>query len=306
VSGALVLLGGDSLAGRELIERLEGRGLGESIHLVSSDAELATLSVSAGELRAHSPDLTEALSDARAAVVCDPPSADQLERLSVAARELPVLDLSGTLEGRALDSRSVDELGHGVWTSPTASALIGAALVRAAFAAGAEGTPQVLALEPLSEIGTEAVNEMHAQAVALLNFSEMPTDVLGGQVVHDVSSPGLGGAAREARLRRDLRELAGRPVSALRVQAGVFHGAGLAVRCELSAAVWTARIASEPRLAPATTESSASPVAAVQGGRALIGRIEDDGAGGAWAWAAVDTLEHGSVGNAAELLALLP
>ena len=53
MSGRIVILGGDSLAGRELIERLEAAGLGGDLHLVSTDAELASLSVSAGELRAH-------------------------------------------------------------------------------------------------------------------------------------------------------------------------------------------------------------------------------------------------------------
>jgi len=305
VSGQLVVLGGDSLAGGGLVERLQARGLAEGLQLVSTEADLATLSLTGGELRAQTPDLLEALVDARAAVVCSEVGEEQVARLVQAAKELPVVDLTGTLGGVALDGRVVKELAPGLWSSPSASALIGAALVRAAREAGATGIPQLIALEPLSELGNEAVNEMHAQAVALLNFSEMPTEVLGAQVVHDVSSPGLGGVSREKALRRALKELSGGPVSALRLQAGVFHGASLALRCEVDAAAWRASLSAEPRLALAAAESTASPVAAVQGERALIGRIEDDGVGGAWAWAAADSLEHGAVGNAVELLALL-
>lgn len=305
MSGSIAVVGAGSLAGRELVERLRGSGLDDRLELIGVDEELATLAEVGGRLRAETPDLRAALADAAAIVVAASPTEEQLDRIQAAQDSLPVLDLTGSLDAPPLDARAGDRLRPGAWASPGAGPLVAASLVRAARRAGAEGTAVAVLLEPLSELGLEAVDEMHAQAVALLNFSEMPTAVLGGQAVHDLRSPGREGAARERRLRRELSALCDGGVSLLRVQSGAFHGSAVALRCEVAAAAWREALGAEPGVELAAEAAEASPVAAVRAGRCVVGRVDDDGAGGAWAWAAADGLAHGAVGNAVRLLAAL-
>ena len=301
MSSSLVVVGAGTLAGRELVERLRARGLDEGLEPIGVDEDLASLTDVGGSLRAVTPDLRAALADARAVLVAAPPTEEQLDRLQAAAASMPVLDLTGSLDAPPLDARAGAGLQPGAWSSPGAGVLLAAALLRAARRAGAQGTAVAILLEPLSELGLEALDEMHAQAIALLNFQELPTEVLGSQAVHDLRSPGRDGAALERRLRRELSALSEGGVSLLRVQSGAFHGSAVALRCEVGAADWREAIGAEPGLELGEA-AEASPVAAVRGGRAVVGRLDDDGAGGAWAWAAADGLEHGAVGNAVRLL----
>ena len=107
-----------------------------------------------------------------------------------------------------------------------------AAPIRAAFAT---------LLEPASEFGRAAMDELHQQTVKLLSFQEAPRDLYDAQAAYNLLS-GLGETAKlslgavEARVRRHYAALsAGRwPALALHViHAPVFHGHTFSIAIEL-------------------------------------------------------------------------
>lgn len=301
-----VLVGADSLAGNDLQERLDAAdlSLGELV-LVDPGAEVASLRPVRGELRVATPRLVDALDDAELVLVAVPLPAAESELVRSAAREAVVLDLTGTLGGPARDAcmpGGPQVLQAGIQQSPAAGSLVAASLARAAVSAGADGCVAAVIFDPVSELGRQAIDELHEQAVATLNFRELPREVLGGRVVHDVGSPGAGGAPRETRLAREAAELApGARLAVLRVVSGTFHGVAVACHAPVDPAAWRRGLDGERRLRVSEDEP-AGPASAVQEAAAVVGRLVDDGQGGAWAWAAADSLRHGSVGNAVDLL----
>jgi aspartate-semialdehyde dehydrogenase len=99
-------------------------------------------------------------------------------------------------------------------------------------------------LEPASEFGRAAMDELHQQTVTLLSFQGMPRAVYDAQVAYNLLS-GLGESATvslsaaEARIRRHYESLsAGRwPALALQViHAPVFHGHTFSIAVELERA----------------------------------------------------------------------
>jgi aspartate-semialdehyde dehydrogenase len=100
-------------------------------------------------------------------------------------------------------------------------------------------------LEPASEFGRAAMDELHQQTVSLLSFQTMPRAVYDTQVAYSLLC-GLGESATaslsavEARVRRHYEALgAGRwPALALQViHAPVFHGHAFSIAVELDRAV---------------------------------------------------------------------
>ena len=100
-------------------------------------------------------------------------------------------------------------------------------------------------LEPASEFGRAAMDELHQQTVSLLSFQGMPRAIYDAQVAYNLLG-GLGESATanliaaEARIRRHYDALsAGRwPTLALQViHAPVFHGHAFSIAVELERAV---------------------------------------------------------------------
>ena len=298
------LLGASTLVGKELLERLRSTHapVGK-VTLVEPGSAHAVIAAVGDELELSTPRVAEALEGADLVLACaELTKADRASVEATAGRSV-VIDLAGTLGGKPFDARAgrVD-LGPGVHASPAGASLLVAALARSARAAGASRVSAVV-VEPASELGREALDEMYEQAVAILNFLPIPTAVLGRQLVHDITSPGPAGEVREERLRNEVARLAGGAgVPLLLVQAGVFHGAATAAWADVDPAAWKRAMLDEPRLAIGDA-ADASPVQTVQREDATVGRVDGDGAGGAWAWAAADTLVHGAVGNVLAWLA---
>jgi aspartate-semialdehyde dehydrogenase len=102
-------------------------------------------------------------------------------------------------------------------------------------------------LEPASEFGRAAMDEMHQQTVSLLSFQTIPRAIYDAQVAYNLLG-GLGEnatvslSAAEARIRRQYQALtAGRgPALALQViHAPVFHGFTFSIAVELERPVET-------------------------------------------------------------------
>jgi aspartate-semialdehyde dehydrogenase len=101
--------------------------------------------------------------------------------------------------------------------------------------------------EPASMSGLRAINELQRQAIGLFTFKPLPKDVFGEQLAFNlVARPGeestIGWAGREKRIERDLASLLAVdgvvPMPSLRlVQAPVFHGYAVSLWVEFANAV---------------------------------------------------------------------
>jgi aspartate-semialdehyde dehydrogenase len=96
-------------------------------------------------------------------------------------------------------------------------------------------------LEPASEYGRQAMDELHQQTVGLLSFQTLPKQAYDTQVAFNVV-PSLGEAAKinlaasEARIRRHYAMLSGGLLPEVAIQllhAPVFHGQGISLAVEL-------------------------------------------------------------------------
>ncbi len=101
------------------------------------------------------------------------------------------------------------------------------------------------ALEPSSEHGRAAVDELHQQTVTLLNFQNMPKEIYDMQVAFNVT-PSAGEQAKvdlgtvEARIRRHYELISGGRLPKASFQlllAPAFHGYGLSMAVEFERAV---------------------------------------------------------------------
>ena len=105
---------------------------------------------------------------------------------------------------------------------------------------GAVTSASATVLEPASEYGHAALDELHQQTVGLLNFQTPPKAIYDTQVAFNVA-PVLGAEAKadlrtnETRIRRHYNLLAGESLPRLSVQllhAPVFHGHGISLAVE--------------------------------------------------------------------------
>jgi aspartate-semialdehyde dehydrogenase len=161
-----------------------------------------------------------------------------------------VLDLSGALDQEAgvvvrapllgSEAAIVDLYTPAVVPAHPAALALALVLERLQQAAPVRSVFATL-LQPASEFGRAALDELHQQTMSLLSFQGMPRNLYDAQAAYNLLA-GLGEAAKvslgavEARVRRHYAALsAGRwPALALQViQAPVFHGHAFSIAIEL-------------------------------------------------------------------------
>jgi aspartate-semialdehyde dehydrogenase len=161
-----------------------------------------------------------------------------------------VLDLSGALDQETgvvvqapwlgFEAAAVDLFTPAVVPAHPAALALALVLERLQQAAPVRIAFATL-LEPASEFGRAALDELHQQTISLLNFQGTPRELYDAQAAYNLLS-GLGEAAKvslsavEARVRRQYAALsAGRwPALALQVvHAPVFHGHTFSIAIEL-------------------------------------------------------------------------
>lgn len=169
-----------------------------------------------------------------------------------------VIDLSGELEGTdgvpvcapwvqeerlqeeaAASANAIHLDTRAVVSAHPAAVLLGLISTRAAKTAAVKGLWATL-LQPASEYGHAALEELHRQTASLLSFQSLPTEVFGAQTAFNlaVSFPAEGRAnlANAADvIRRQYAQIAPGSVSlALQVvQAPVFHGYAMSIAMAL-------------------------------------------------------------------------
>ncbi|MDR3792034.1 MAG: Asd/ArgC dimerization domain-containing protein [Terracidiphilus sp.] len=163
-------------------------------------------------------------------------------------------------------------------------------------------------LQPASESGRSAMDELHEQTVKLLSFQGLPRDMFDAQIAYNLVT-GLGESARvnlnatEARIRRHCEALAaGRwpQVAVQLIQAPVFHGFTFSVAVELERPVEIATLeeslgGDHVDLVLEDTDSPSNLAATGQSDVLVRLRAEREGrnptlASRIWLWAASDNL----------------
>jgi len=103
-------------------------------------------------------------------------------------------------------------------------------------------------LEPASEYGRAAIDELHQQTVALLNFQSLPKEIYDTQVAFNMVSSFSGSGVlgkSEAQIRRHYRLLQGSKLADVGIQvlhAPVFHGVGLSLAVEFDQSLLRERV----------------------------------------------------------------
>jgi aspartate-semialdehyde dehydrogenase len=165
-----------------------------------------------------------------------------------------VIDLSGALEAETgvlirapwlgADAASADLFTPAVVPAHPAAVALGLLLGRLQQAAPVR-TASATVLQPASEFGRAAMDELHQQTVSLLSFQSLPRAIYDAQVAYNLlgalgEAATVSLAAAEARIRRHYHVLSANRWPALALQvilAPVFHGHAFSVAIELERAV---------------------------------------------------------------------
>jgi len=310
---SVVLVGGETLAGREVRDVLHSSGLPVRVQWTGAeDPSSVTLTAREGGPVVISALDEENLTGA-AVVILAGSAASSRAAFALLKKRSPqpaVIDLTEGLEdlpearlrapmlepeGYAVDRDAVHTIAH-----PAAIAM--ALLLRRIAARRA--VIQVLA--PVSERGQRGVNELHQQVVGLFTFKPLPKEVFDEQIGFNLlarygaeAPESLAGA--EARIDRHLATLLARCSPATMpswrlVQAPVFHGYCFSVWLELERRTEAREIASALACAQidVRTGGQEAPTNVGVAGQSgiTVGAIENDrnSSAAVWLWAAVDNL----------------
>jgi len=246
----IVVVGTETLLGREMREVLAATPLGEDLRLIAAEEQgVGTLTEEAGEATFLIKLTPASLQDARAIILAGPADTSEdvielkpaapLVDLTYAAEEQPQARLRAPMlepQGIQIPREAIHVVAH-----PAAIAI---ALVLGRLHNVFPMRRAVIQIfEPASERGSAGIDELQKQTVSLLSFKNMPKDVFDSQLSFNLLAR-LGEAAPvklqdvEARIERHLASLLAlsshAPMPSLRlIQAPVFHGYSLSFWVEL-------------------------------------------------------------------------
>ncbi len=247
----LAIVGGQSLAGREVRNLLSEQSFPAQVRLIGADAEeIGALTEQDGEPVVVSSLDQDNLTGARLVILAGAPASSRkaFELISRAEPVPGVIDLTGGLEdfpGARLRAPFVEPPGYSapreaihVVAQPAAIAL--ALLFTRLYAAYPFRTSVVQVFEPASERGQRGIDELQQQTVNLLSFKQLPKQVYDAQLGFNMLAR-FGEDAPQAledaerRIERHLASLLAiesrvPPPSLRLIQAPVFHG--------YSASIW--------------------------------------------------------------------
>jgi aspartate-semialdehyde dehydrogenase len=260
LANTVVLVGSESLLGREIRDIVATSAPGFALRLIAADEEEAGRLTRVGDEPVTVNELTAVnLDDARAVLLAASPEAGRktLELASEAASEGAIVDLTFIAEERPnarlrapqVEAQAeTDELDHGgnaihVIAHPAAIAL--ALFLRRLQAQEPIARSVIQIFAPASEHGAKGVEELQNQTISLLSFKPLPHAVFDTQLSFNLV-PKYGEEApapleeAELRIERHLATLLalpgegeGVPMPSIRlIQAPVFHGYGFSAWVE--------------------------------------------------------------------------
>jgi len=323
----IAIVGGETLAGREVREVLRESGIGAAVELVAGGEEPGSLiAEEAGEPVVISDLDSSLVGDAGVLVLCG--SAESSRRTLEHARgrrPAPgLVDVSGWLEDEPaarLRAPMVEPAGAqsaaGIQVIAHPAAIALAMLL--AKMAETQALRQVVALvfEPASERGQRGLDELQKQTVNLFAFKPLPKAVFDAQVSFNML-PAWGADAPqslgdvELRIERHLASLLGPdssvPMPSLRlIQAPVFHGYSFALWVLFDAPLDADRIAAElasPNIDVRSGDQEPPTNAGIAGQSGIVvGSIMKDRnqPQACWFWMAADNLRI-SADNCVEVI----
>lgn len=310
-----LLLGGDTLLGKEIRELVEETKLPVTLSLASSETDAIVLAPGEEDLLVMRPLDRDFLQEADVLLLAGGTEAHKQAMALIRAmpQKPAVVDVAGDFEDlpesvlRApILQNDPIEAGNTSIHMPAHPAAIALARlmsllhVRSALRGGV-----VTVLEPASERGKAGVDELHQQTLTLFNFQQMPRTVFDAQVSFNLL-PRFGAEAKanleavEQRIERHVASLLGplgAPLPSLRVvQAPVFHGYCLNVWLEFESRPAVDEITAWLREAEldvrgADVEPGSNMAVAGQSGLTVSAISEDRGNGrGVWLWLSLDNM----------------
>jgi len=235
-----LLIGGETLAGKEIRELVEDRKLPIDLVLASAEASERILTESDGELFVIAPLDAAAVGEAAVIILAGATATHILAReMVLASKDGPLLvDATGALEDlpeARLCAPVLDHMpsrGRNLIYVPAHPVALALARILKALKATPAVESVATVFEPASERGKAGIDELHKQTINLFNFQAMPKAVYDAQVSFNLL-PRWGEdapeslAAVQSRIEDELASLAGplnlKPSSLRLVQAPVFH-----------------------------------------------------------------------------------
>jgi aspartate-semialdehyde dehydrogenase len=233
-----------------------------------------------------------------------------------------VIDLSGALEGEpgvlvlapwVREGRPL-HLGTPAVVAAHPAAIALSLLIKRLKALSPLHSASATVLEPASEAGRAAMDELHQQTVSLLSFQSLPRAIYDAQVAFNLI-PVLGEETKvnlgaiESRIAEHCRALLGAelpPLAIQLVQAPVFHGYAFSIYIEFTTPIALDAVdaalegehidvALSDQDMPSNLTASGQPdiVVRIRSGRASVkepGKVE-----GIWIWAALDNLKFSAL-----------
>lgn len=311
------IVGAGSLVGKELADELQESLLAASDFVLMDDEDVTGQVASVGDEAAFIQRIEKGSFD-RMDFVFFAGSAASTKKYFGAARRsgASLVDLSYQLEQETgvllraplVQSGDVKTAGPNLGT-PAVVAAHPAAVMLALVASRIHGSLPIRSLaatmvEPASQQGREAMDELHQQTINLLSFQNLPKEQFDAQVAFNVL-PSLGNGAKmslfatEELIRRHYRQIGGGmlPVLDLElIQAPVFHGyvASMLVELEAPSTVEELHRALAGESIDVVADDSDPPSnLSAAGQEDIMVRVRSTSAGGTrfWIWLAADNLK---------------
>ena len=250
----IAIVGAASLRGKELNEALaESAFASARITLLDEESEAGRLEASGDEATVIQRIDRDSFEHIDFAFFTGAPEITRKHWQEALGAGANVIDLSYALEGEpgvlvaapAVSEQSSAAPAEGVTLStraviPAHAVSLALALIMARLGQVGLRSASATVLEPASEYGRAAIDELHQQTVSLLNFQSLPKEVYDEQVAFNVvpsfgESKTLGQS--EARIRRHYALIRRGRMADLAIQVvhvPVFHGVGLSIALELN------------------------------------------------------------------------
>jgi aspartate-semialdehyde dehydrogenase len=242
---AVVLVGTETLLGREMRDVLSATSLGQDLRLVAAEDEgVGTVSEKGGEPSFLIKLTPASLQDAAVIVLAGPPdtTSDVIELkpsaplvdLTYAGEDQPHARLRAPMVERRVEAGVPPVANDAIHVVAHPAAIAIALVLGRMHSVFPVRRAVVHIFEPASERGSAGIDELQKQTVSLLSFKSMPKEVFDSQVSFSMLAR-FGEAAPvkledvEARIERHLASLLAlgshAPMPSLRlIQAPVFHG----------------------------------------------------------------------------------
>ncbi len=320
------IVGAASLKGKELGDELEDSLLATSDFVLFDDAEAAGQVTAVGDEAAVIRKVEKG-SFERLDFVFFAGERDDTKKHWMAARKAgaSIVDMSYALEQErgvlvrapiAIPMSHNRDMGYPNLETAAVVAAHPAAVMLALVAARVQAAMQVRSIaatvvEPASEHGREAMDELHQQTVNLLSFQNLPREQYDAQVAFNLV-PSLGGASKvklaeaEERIGRHYALVGGGKLPALDVelvQAPVFHGYVASVLLELAEETTAAQVEAAlvgESIDVVSEESDPPSNLSAAGQEDIMVRVRGTGEADGrsrrfWLWLAADNLKLGAL-----------